>query len=237
LNLPNKIETLPDGNLNVELETGEKFTGNPLEVTAKLADAQVNTKRWGQGFKQELETLRSTPPPQPVQQQPVDQNEAQLVNYMGEMWAKWAGYPDGNAAKRTLGKIVTTTDKIDNNLAAADFLNLNQDFPNTPKSVEILSHKVEEMGWDFSPQSMTAAHALLVREHAQDQTKGYAPLTQQQISETWSQNLQASNQRPTAPPMLQGSNPEQSSGGQLDPNTMSMADLRKLAIQQQLQQK
>jgi hypothetical protein len=234
LNLPNKIETLPDGNLNVELETGEKFTGNPLEVTSKLAEAHQATKAWGREWKQKAEAV---PPVQPVQQQPVDQNEAQLQHYLLDQTAKGLGYSSADEYKADLQRVKATSERVNNNLVATEFLSLNQDFPNTPESVEILSKKLEGMGWDYSPQSMTAAHALLIREHAQDQTKGYAPLTQQQISETWSQNLQASNQRPTAPPMLQGSNPEQSSGGQLDPNTMSMADLRKLAIQQQLGQK
>lgn len=175
-----------------------------------------------------------TPPPST---QPVDQNEAQLQHYLLDQTAKGLGYSSADEYKADLQRVRATSERVNNNLVATEFLSLNQDFPNTPQSVEILSKKVEEMNWDFSPQSMTAAHALLVREHAQDQTKGYAPLTPQQISETWSQNLQASNQRPTAPPMLQGNNPEQSAGEQLDPNTMSMADLRKMAIQAQLQQK
>ena len=98
--MPNEIKKLEDGRISAKLETGEVFEGDPLEVTTKLAEAQVNTKRWGQGFKQELETLKSTPPPPAATQPPVDANEAQLQQYLLNQTAKAIGYDNGEQFKQ-----------------------------------------------------------------------------------------------------------------------------------------
>lgn len=236
--MPNKIEKLADGNYNVELETGEKFSGDPLEVTTKLAEAQVNTKRWGQGFKQELETLKATPvqPATAAVQPPVDANEAQLQQYLLTQTAKALGYGSADEYKADLARVKGTTEKVNNQLVASEFMSLNQDFPNTPEAIDALSKKIDEMRWDFNTQSMTAAHALLVREHGADQTKGYAPLTAEQINSTWANNMQQAS-RQAAPPMLRTSNPEMASPQGSDPYAMDMEALRKAAIAQELARK
>ena len=63
----NKVEQLPDGRFRVSLETGETFTGTAAEVLKSLGKAQVNTKRWGQGWKQKAEAAA---PPNPNPSQP-----------------------------------------------------------------------------------------------------------------------------------------------------------------------
>lgn len=236
--MPNKIEKLPDGNLNVELETGEKFSGDPLTVTEKLAEAQVNTKRWGQGFKQELETLRAAPvqPPPATTQPPADANERQLQDYLLNQTARALGYGNADEYRADLMRVKATSEKMGNQIVATEFLSLNQDFPNTPEAIDALSNKIDEMKWDFSPQSMTAAHALLIREHSTDQAKGYAPLTAEQVNSAWANDMHKAS-RQTPPPMLNTGNPEISGGGQNDPYAMPLADLRKAAIQQELSRK
>jgi len=236
--MPNKIEKLPDGNYNVELETGEKFSGDPLEVTTKLAEAQVNTKKWGQGFKAEVETLKAqqaAPPNNPNPNPAADPNEAQLQNYLVTQVAKGFGYNSGDEFKADLQRVKGTTEKVNNQLVATEFMNLNQDFPNTPEAIDALSKKIDEMKWDFTPQSMTAAHALLVREHSTDATKGYAPLTAEQINSTWANNMSAAN-RQAPPPMLRSNNPETMAGNP-DVYKMPLNDLRNAAIQQELSRK
>src|SRR5271165_4535279 len=188
--MPNKIEKLPDGNFNVELETGEKFSGDALAVTESLAKSQQETKRWAQQIKTENETLRAQHTALPnATPQPADPQEKQLQDYLLNQTAKALGYNTGEEYKADLMRVKGTSDKVNNQLVATEFLALNQDFPNTPESVEALSKKIDEMHWDFNTQSMTAAHALLVREHGIDAQKGYAPLTAEQINSTWANNM------------------------------------------------
>ena len=232
--MPNQIEKLPDGKIVAKLETGEVFEGDPLEITQKMAEAHVSTKRWGQEWKTKAEAVPAAQP-NPTQAQPADPQEAQLQNYLLTQQAKALGYPDADTYKADLMKVRQTTEKINNQLVATEFLNLNQDFPNTPEATDALAKKIDEMKWDFTSQSMTAAHALLVREHAADPTKGYAPLTAEQINSAWANNMQTAN-RQTPPPMLRSSNPEHT-GASNDPYAIPMNDLRAMAIRQQLEQK
>jgi len=240
--MPNEIKTLENGRISAKLETGEVFEGDPLEVTTKLAEAQVNTKRWGQGFKQELETLKSQPvqPPPATAKPPEDANEAQLQQYLLTQTAKALGYGSADEYKADLMRVKGTTEKVNNQLVATEFMALNQDFPNTPEAIEALSKKIDEMHWDFNTQSMTAAHALLVRENSIDNTKGYAPLTPEQINSAWANNMQQAN-RQAPPPMLKTNNPEISSGsGELSYAqllNLPSSELRKMAIAQELAKK
>lgn len=237
--MPNKVEKLPDGKMHIELETGEVFDGDPLEVTQKMADAHVNTKRWGQEWKQKAEGSSNHQQP-PVTQQPaaVDPQQAQLQSYLGDQIAQWAGYKDGNEFLGVLKRVNKTTEEVNNQLVASAFLAQAPDFPNTKESIDAISKKIDEMGWGFDTQSMIAAHALLVREHASDATKGYAPLTAEQQNAQWEAGLRASN-RPTPPPVISGSSPDASQQGfnPWDQKSVPLDQLRAAAIRQQLEGK
>lgn len=228
--MPNKVEKLPDGKMHIELETGEVFDGDPLEVTNKMAEAHVNTKRWGQDFKAKYE----------ASQQPVttDPQEAQLQNYLLTQTAKALGYNSADEYKADIQRVKKTTDEVNNQLVASAFLAQAPDFPNTRESIDAISKKIDEMGWGFDTQSMIAAHALLVREHASDNTKGYAPLTAEQQNEQWAANLRASN-RPTPPPVIPGASPDAGQQGfnPWDTKSVKLEDLRAAAIRQQLEGK
>ena len=235
--MPNDIQKMPDGKIIAKLETGEVFEGDPLEITQKMAQAHVETKRWGQTFKQEAETLKAA---RATQQQnttppPADANEAQLQQYLLNQTAKALGYDSGDQYKADLKRVKGTTEKVNHQIVAAEFMNLNQDFPNTPEAIDALSKKIDEMKWDFSAQSMTAAHALLVREHSTDDKKGYAPLTAEQINSSWANQMSAAN-RTQAPPMLRGNSADTSQQGP-DVYKMPLNDLRAAAIQQELSRK
>lgn len=233
--MPNKIEKAPDGKISVELETGEKFSGDPLEVTQKMAEAHVSTKRWGQEWKTKAETPPVQTPPNAAQP-PADANEAQLQQYLLNQTAKGLGYENADQFKADLQMVKGTTAKVNHQLVATEFMALNQDFPNTPEAIDALSKKIDEMKWDFSAQSMTAAHALLVREHSTDDKKGYAPLTAEQINSTWANQMSQAN-RTQAPPMLRGNSADLSQSGGVDPYKIPLNDLRAAAIQQELNRK
>ncbi len=227
--MPNKIETSADGKtITVELETGEKFSGDPMEVTTRMAEAHVNTKHWGQEWKQKAENPPAPPAPV-VPPTPEAQNEAQLQAYLLNQTAKALGYESADQYKADLARVKSTTDEVNNQLVAGQFLASCQDFPNSPESVEALSKKIDDMKWDFTPQSMIAAHALCLREDK------YKALTAEEINATWSQGLQHSN-RATPPPMIRGAAPDSNAQG-FNPwaKDLKLEDLRAMAIKQQLE--
>lgn len=237
--MPNKVEQAADGNLSVELETGEKFTGDALAVTEKMAEAHVNTKKWGADFKAKYETLQATPPPNttPPPDVNLDPQQKQLQEYLVSNVAKGLGYDNSDVFRADLKRIKGTTEEINNQLVAAQFMALAPDFPNSPEAIAALSKKMDDMHLNFDTQSMIAAHSLLVRENAGDKTKGYAPLTETQQTATWEANLRASN-RPVAPPIPNRNSPEISDQqNPWDSKVMSLDQLRQAAIRQQLEQK
>lgn len=227
--MPNEIKTLGDGKILARLETGEVFEGDPIEVTTKLAEAHVSTKRWGQGFKTELDALKAAPPaPPPPPPTPAEANEQQLQAYLLEQTAKALGYDSAAEYKADIARVKSTTDEVNNQLVASQFLAQCQDFPNTQPAIDAIAAKIDENGWDFTPQSMIAAHALCTREGK------YQPLSQEQITAQWSQGLQNSN-RPTPPPVLRSSSPDSQPAGGENPYAMKLDDLRAAAIRQQLE--
>jgi hypothetical protein len=233
--MPKKIEVTPD-KFNIELETGEVFSGDPLAATTKLAEAQENTKRWGQqGYakaaqlEKELEELKAKQTAQPTPTTPEAQNEAQLQTYLLTQTAKALGYENAEQYKADLAKVKATTDEVTNNLVASQFLAQCPDFPNSPEAIEALSKKIDDMKWDFTPQSMIAAHSVCLREDK------YKPLSAEEQNATWEQGLRSSN-RQAPPPMVHSNAPDANQRG-FDPwsKDVKLDDLRAMAIKQQLE--
>jgi hypothetical protein len=231
LNLPNKIEKLPDGNLNVELETGEKFTGDPLAVTEQLAKSQQETKKWAQGIKAENETLKAhpaTPPPPPA-----DANEKQLQEYLLNQTAKALGYNSGEEYKADLSKVKGTVQKVASSDALQSFFTSHPEFPGTPEANDMIGKIFDEKGWtEMTADNLHFAHLEAVDRHRRDPKQGYEPLSSEAINSAWANNMSAAN-RQNVPPMLRTGNPEGTQTGN-DPYAMKMDDLRKAAIQQEL---
>jgi len=224
--MPNEIKTLPDGKISAKLETGEIFEGDPLEVTTKLAEAHQSTKRWGQEWKAKAEAPPPAPPPPPPT--PAEQNEAQLQAYLLDQQAKALGYENGEAYKADLQRVKHTADEVNNQLVASAFLAKCQDFPNTQEAIDSLSKMLDENKWDFTPQSMIAAHALCLREGK------YQPLSAEDQNAAWEQGLRSSN-RQAPPPMIRSGAPDNNNRGQENPYAMKLDDLRAMAIKQQLE--
>src|SRR6267142_65900 len=199
--MPNEVKDLGDGKLEVKLETGEVFTGDALEITNKMADAHVSTKRWGQGMKTQAENLQaqvnqlSAPPPPPVT--PAAQEEANLQKYLLDQTAKASGFSNAEEYLGTMKRVVGATENYESQRIAGEFMTRRPDFPNTPEAQEALAQYVQGNGWDFSVPSMLAAHDTLVREGK------YKALTAEEQNAAWSGGLQASN-RPKVPPMVSG---------------------------------
>lgn len=216
--MPNKIEKLPDGNFNVELETGERFTGDALSVTEKMAEAHVNTKRWGQEWKQKAEAVQ-----QPVQAAPeqhaVDPQQKATEDWVATTAAKGFGLGSAEDLKRQWQDVMAFTEQAKSNMAITQFYQMHPEYPGSQAAHDVIGKIMEERNWPLSADNLEAAHLTAM------QRKLYEPVPVG--------NSQGQQYRPTPPPMLQGSNPEQYTGN-ADPYNMTLADLRKLAIQQQL---
>ncbi len=224
-----ELKTLEGGKIEVTLETGEKFSGDPLEVTAKLADSKVETRRHYEGLattaQAEVERLKTQPAPVVQPQTPTEVQEKQWQDYIVEQTAKGLGYENAEQFKTDLSKVKGVTAEVENQAVAANFLQSCQDFPNTPEAIEALSKKIDDNKWDFSPQSMIAAHTMCVRENQ------YKALTPDEINQTWANNMQAATTRSSPPPMIRSNNPEGNSSAN-DPWSMPLDNLRKAALAQ-----
>lgn len=196
--MPNQVESLDEGKkLKVTLETGEIFEGDPLEVTNKMAAAHVETKRWGQAAHAEVKTLKEKPVTPPVVPPP-NAEEAQLDSYLLERHAKALGFKNAEEYKAELADVRSVKERQKNQAVAADFMQQCQDFPNTDAAIEALKGKMEKMGYDYTPQSMIAAHMLCLRENA------YKPLT----NDEWSEKMAAAGRGGSAAPMIRSNSPE-----------------------------
>lgn len=224
---PFSVDTLEGGKVHIKYETGEEFTGDPLEVTQKIAEAHIKTEKWARGVKAENDTLKATPSAaKPPDAPPADPNEAQLQNYLIEQTAKGLGYANAEEYKRDLSRVKSVTSEVEDNLVATAFLAQCPDFPNTPEAIDALSKKIDQLGGQFRPIDMVAAHSLCVRDGS------YKPLTSEEQNQGWEQRMtQANNQqRGTPPPPPSGSTPT-TGAAETDPWKMSMDDLRKQILE------
>ncbi len=213
--MPNEVKQLEGGKLEVILETGERFVGDPLEVTNKMAEAHVNTKRWGQAQKTEAENLKaevnklSAPPPPP--QNPQNVEEANLQRYLLEQTAKGLGYSSAEEYQNDLKRVKSKTDDWEAHMTAMEFQNRRPDFPNTAEAQEKLFGYMAQNNWPVSVPSMVAAHDTLVRE------KAYEPLSTEQQNASWANSMQnasgTNNRRPVPPPSVPSRAPDASQTG------------------------
>jgi hypothetical protein len=235
-----QLQNLPDGNVEVRLITGEVFKGDPITVTQQMAKAQVNTKRWAQA--QRAQAQQSQQPAEPIQlnqqpQQPINSSEPAQQSTIADYWADQQAQAIGFSSKDEMlqwGQSITQfmaqqqqiNEELANERLAAEFAARVPEFPGTPEASEALATIVQNNGWDWNVESLQAAHLLATNNHV------YQPLTAEQIQIA---NGAAPPQQPrtTPPPMLRTNNPEISNAA-LNPYEMSLGDLRKVAIKQEL---
>jgi len=216
------------------LETGEIFEGDPLEVTTKLAEAQVNTKRWGQkGYAEATEWKQKAeappPPPPKPEQQPLGPIDPETARWVAEASARGKGFPSLEAQQAYEKERDALAEQYKNETVSKIFLAKCQDFPNTQEATEALAKTVEENNWDFTPQSMIAAHALCLREGK------YKALDEQEQQYAAGDRAAIAQQRGAPPPMIRSGAPDNNNRGQENPYAMKLEDLRAMAIKQQLE--
>ena len=238
--MPNKIEALPDGKIKAQLETGEIFEGDPLEVTTKLAEAQVNTKRWGQGFKQELETIKATPPPPPPT---VDPNLKETSKWVWDTLAVGIG-PEvtGEQLKNKLIADAEALKQLNMDRMLLNFKSRCRDFPDTDEASEKAVERAQQdfgiadmdefakVNPDVAAKCMEAAHRACVADGV------YQPLSLDEQKYAEGDKAAIAQQRGQAPPpMIRSGAPDNNRGFDPWSKDVKLEDLRAMAIRQQLE--
>lgn len=226
--MPNEVKKNDDGTVEVKLETGEVYKGDPFDVLNKMGDSYVSGKRWTQNIKAENETLKAqrlNPPEPPAPVQPVNQDEAALDSYLLERQAKALGYKTGPEFKQAWEYGRQVVERQANEQVAADFMMACPEFTGEKDAVDKLSAKVDSMGWQYDPQSLMAAHLLCMREGA------YRVLNTDEVN--MAANRSASQQTTAkAPPQPPGGNNPDGSQNNVNPWQMSQDELKKQILSQ-----
>lgn len=225
--MPNDVKKNEDGTVEVRLETGEIFKGDPIEVMNKMGDSYVSGKRWTQNIKAENENLKAQhlnpPAPQPTPQ-PTNADELALQNYLLDQQAKALGFSNGEEYKQRVQRVNQIADITENEQIATRFMATCPDFPGTDDAVEKLAQVVERNGFSFTPEGMMAGHLLCLRQGA------YQPLRPEEYNAQWSNKMQEESGTRTAPPTPP--QPGAPSGQEnLNPWAMQQDELRKKVLE------
>lgn len=229
-NMPNEVTKNEDGTVEVRLETGEVYKGDPIKVLDEMGESYVSGKRWTQNIKAENENLKAqhlNPPAPPPPATAVNSDVVALRNYLGDELGQYMGYKGGEELKSELEQMKAAKERQVNSQIAEDFMLACPEFPSNDDAVNKLTAKVDQMGWQYNQQSLMAAHLMCVRE------KAYEPLTPEQINASWAQNMQVASgttPTPTVPPTPpQGGAP--GNADQTNPWAMTTDELRKKVLE------
>jgi hypothetical protein len=207
----------PDGTFDAKLVTGETFRGfkadENRDAIRKLAESKVNTRRHYENLAQQQQPAngqQTEPQPQP-QAQPgndpaVNPNQS-LTDWFLDETAKRFGYQNGNemvadqnARYQREQQNNEVLEQYKNQNTVSQFFMEHPEYPNTDQANNAIETIINRNGWEWTPDSMAAAHALAV------QNRVYQPLSQQDIAVANGYAPEA--QRPTPPPMLRGGSPD-----------------------------
>jgi hypothetical protein len=223
------VENLPDGNVELKLATGEVFTGDMNTVLGKIADSRVNTAIWAKQKVQEAVSAVRQPENLGQDLTPFGSLADDLAARQADALARQFGFSNkdemmqwGEAVNQKIAKV----EQFEEKELAAQFHATCPDFPDTPETAETVMQIINSNRWQPNLESLQAAHALAVRNGL------YRPLTTEEIAIA---NGAAPQQqtRTAPPPMLKTGNPDLTSADP-SPYEMSMSELRKMAIRQQL---
>jgi hypothetical protein len=219
----------PDGTFNVVLQSGETFKGFPQslkgenrEAIRRLAEGRVSTQAYYQSLLEQAVAQQQTangqqPQPQLQQQaQPQmqtgnDGNPPDLSDWLAQQAldgvARQFGYQnsaefvaDQNARYAREQENNALLEQYKNQNTVAQFFSEHPDYPQTPQSDNALEQIINRNGWEWTPDSMAAAHALAVQHRV------YQPLSQQEIAVANGYAPQV--HRPTPPPIPRAGSPE-----------------------------
>jgi hypothetical protein len=206
-----------DGTFDAKLVTGETFRGfkadENRDAIRKLAESKVNTRRHYENLAQQQQPAngqQSQSQPQPQAQpgnDPALSPNQSLTDWFLDETAKRFGYQNGaemvadqNARYQREQKNNELLEQYKNQNTASEFLMQHPEYPNTDQANNALETIINRNGWEWTPDTMAAAHAMCV------QNRVYQPLSQQEIAVANGYAPEA--HRPAPPPIPRGGNPE-----------------------------
>jgi hypothetical protein len=228
----------PDGKVTMKLATGETFPDLPnqnRDALRKLGESKVNTRRHYENLAQQQQPANG----QQTQVQPHEQPQAQpannptaenqsLTDWFLDETAKRFGYQNGaemvadqNARYQREQQNNEVFEQFKNQNIVSEFFSSHPEYPNTDQANNALETIINRNGWEWTPDTMAAAHALAL------QNRVYQPLSQQEIAVA--NGYAPEVHRPTPPPMPRGGNPETSTPVQNEWE-MPLDQLRKRAL-------
>lgn len=242
-----KIIQNADGTVEARLVTGEIFRGDPLEVTRKIGEASVNTKRWARQIKANAQ--QAQPANGNATAMSPDTNGAALVDFSKipdvtkwnlDQIATAFGYSDGQELVNDQIAQREKTQRLEQEVAeqrearqveevASDFQMRNPDFPNSEEAIEKLSEIMDKNGLDWSADNLSMAHVYAVKHGV------YRPLTADDMAAGLQAGVGISSQtqRRVAPPQPPPNAAIDNRGGQQNEWNMPLDELRKNVLQAQ----
>jgi hypothetical protein len=219
-----------DGSLEVNLPSGELYRGKNLEELAEqFGKSHMHQKRWVHE-KLALAQQQPTTPAPPTASTPEYSSIADMwAAEQAEAFAKQLGFSNKEELMQWGEQYQQDREALEEfrvqNLAHR-FQADHPDFPNTLAASDALTNIIEQQGWNFTPDTLSAAHALAVQRGL------YQPLTPDQIAVA-NGTAPAPQSRPPIAPMIRSGNPEGAVSDQ-NPWTMDLTKLRQMTIRQQL---
>ena len=184
----------PDGKVTMKLATGETFPDLPnqnRDALRKLGESKVNTRRHYENLAQQQQPAngqQAQPQSQPEAQQAntpaVNENQNQsLTDWFLDETAKRFGYQNGaemvadqNARYQRDQQNSAVLEQVKNQMTVQEFLANHPEYPNTDQANNALETIINRNGWEWTPDSMAAAHSLAVQKGV------YQPLSQHEIA-------------------------------------------------------
>ena len=242
---PVSLVDQPDGTFNVVLQSGETFKGFPQslkgenrEAIRRLAEGRVSTQQYYQSLLEQAVAQQqpangqqtqpqAQPQAQPANDPAVNQNQS-LTDWFLDETAKRFGYQNGNemvadqnARYQREQHNNAELEQIKNERTVLAFFAAHPEYPNSDLANNALEQIINRNGWEYTPDTMAAAHLLAVQNHV------YQPLTREEIAA--SNGYAPPAHRPAPPPMLQSNNPDTQTAPP-DPWNMPLDQLRKQAL-------
>jgi hypothetical protein len=224
------FKTNENGSVEIRLSSGEIYkAGNVEELLEKISKSKVDTNCWARE-QRALAQQQMTTPAQPTASTPEYSSIADMwAQEQAEAFAKQLGFSNKEELMQWGEQYQQDREALEEfrtqNLAY-QFQAAHPEFPGTPAASEALADVIEQQGWNFTPDTLSAAHALAVQRGL------YQPLTPDQIAVA-NGTAPAPQSRPPIAPMIRSGNPEGAVSDQ-NPWTMDLTKLRQMTIRQQL---
>src|SRR5579872_745266 len=202
----------PDGTFDAKLITGETFRGfkanENRDAIRKIAESKVNTRRHYENLMQQpANGHQPQPQAQPQPSNPAVNENQSLTDWFLDETAKRFGYQNGtemvadqNSRYQREQQNNALLEQYKNERTVQEFFANHPEYPNSEQANNAIEQIINRNGWEWTPDTMAAAHALAV------QNRVYQPLTQEEIAVA--NGYAPAERRPAPPPMIRGGSPE-----------------------------